>query len=1184
MKFLLTAICLVLAALFSTAQPFRINEVMSSNGGVITDSDGETPDWIEFYNATNVPVSLNGYGLSDKKDLPFQWIFPDFQVRPGEYLLVFASGKDLRQAPAYWNTVISKGDEWKYLVPKSEPATNWRFNEFNDTSWLTGKSGFGFGDDDDVTKIPDATCVFMRKKFNIANPSDVAQLILHLDYDDGFVAYLNGQEIARANMIDRGQYPDYSALATGQHEAVIYQGIIPEKFVIDNPSALLKAGENVLAIQGHNVFSTSTDLSVIPFLSIGTTEPPVNPRKIAILNLETTQLHTNFKLDADGESLYLTKPTGELADSVRIGILKLNSSYGRSLKNESDWAIFTTSTPNKANSGEEFQIEKPANPVFSSPGGIYPAALTLKLTAPSAKDTIYYTLDGSVPNRFSYIYTSEINIIASKVVRACILKSGMLPGETITNSYILTGLKNMPVVSVSMDPDDLWDYNTGIYVKGPNAEAINPYFGSNFWMDWEKACHFEMMEPIGNKVIDLDVGTKIFGNYSRANAQKSMAFYCRKSYGAEFFKYKIFDERPFDEFKDLVLRNSGNDWNNTMFRDGLMTGLTLGMNLDQQAFRPAVFYLNGEYWGILNIREKINEHMIASHHDLDPEDITILENNGGLVTGNVGDYWTMMSFLEQNTLSAPANYNKMLEWIDASSFIDYFASQIYFRNHDWPGNNIKYWRTNDSNGLWRWILFDTDFGMGIYNSQPSENTLELATATNGPQWPNPPWSTLMLRRLLENTEFKNQFVNRFADLLNTRFNVENVNKAIDRKSNMIAQEIGSHLQRWNGKTINDWKWNVQVMKNFASARPANVLNHIRQKFNFQNPQTITFRADSTQGLIQLNSLKLTNFPWKGAYFPDVPVTITAIPLAGYRFVKWTGITAGSNSSTVTVVPQANLDVTAVFENDGSHYEDVIINEISFNNDASENPGDWIELYNKGRYDIDISGWKLTDSDPDHQFIFAANTWLKANEFLVVSNDLTKMKTVFGSVKNLIEPFTFNYGLGNTVDAVKLYSRNAQLIDEVNYGNSEPWLTFSYSELWSLELIDPAKNNNSGRNWYISEKEGTPGMRNTPYIPDAILNLKVVAKTPELFQNYPNPFGQGTYLEFKLSKPGKYRISILDVNGRIIRVYEDNDQSSSIQTIYWDGMDDSQKPVTPGVYFYRLEAEDFSEMKRMVKIQ
>jgi hypothetical protein len=1130
-----------------------------------------------------VPVNLNGYGLSDKKDQPFQWIFPDFKVQPGGYLVVLASGKDRRQAPVFWNTVISKGDEWKYLVPKSEPATNWRFNDFNDSAWLTGKSGFGFGDDDDATKIPDAACVFIRKKFTVTNPSEIAQLILHIDYDDGFVAYLNGQEIVRANMDDRGQYPPYNALATNQHEAIIYQGMNPEKFIITNPAALLKVGENVLAIQGHNIFSTSTDFSLIPFLSIGTNEPSNNPRTIASLKLEATQLHTNFKLDADGETVYLSKPSGEIADSVRIGMLNLNNSYGRSLKKDSEWVIFTSSTPNKENDGEEFPAEKPANPVFSFPGGLYSSAMTLKLSAPNNKDTIYYTMDGSAPTRFSYIYTSEINIISTKVVRARILKSGMIPGETVTNSYIISGIKRIPVVSVSMDPADLWDYYTGIYVKGPNAAAENPNFGANFWMDWEKPCHFEMMETTGNKVIDLDAGTKIFGNWSRANAQKSMAFHCRKSYGTEFIKYRIFDERPFDEFKDLVLRNSGNDWNNTMFRDGLMTGLTVGMNLEQQAFRPASIYLNGEYWGLLNIREKINEQMLALHHDVDPDDVTILEGNGQVVAGNNTDYMSMISFLEQNTLSVPANYSKMHEWIDVGSFIDYFASQIYFRNHDWPGNNIKYWKTNDSSGRWRWILYDTDFGMGIWGSQPTENTLELATATNGPSWPNPPWSTLMFRRLLENTEFRNQFVNRFADLLNSRFSLENVYNAIYRKKDLISDEIVKHFQKWNTASYNNWNSNVQDVINFANKRPSNVFNHLRLKFNFQNPQTITARADSTQGTIQLNSLKLSNLPWKGAYFPDVPITLTAIPQAGYRFVKWIGITTGSNSSTVTLAPKANLDMTAVFETDGSHYEDVIINEISFNNDALVNPGDWIELYNKGKYDIDISGWKLTDSDPNHQFIFAANTWLKANEYLVISNDLTKIKAIFGSVKNLVEPFTFNFGLGNTIDAVKLYSRNAQLIDEVNYGNSEPWLTFSYKELWSLELIDPAKNNNSGRNWFISEKEGTPGLRNTPYIPDATHDLTMTEKTPEQYQNYPNPFNQGTYLEFKLPKPGKYRISILDVNGRIMRTFEDNDQSFTIHTIYWDGLDNSGKPVSSGVYFYRLEAEGFNEMKRMVKM-
>lgn len=1184
MKSLLLAIGLILLAYTSSSQPFRINEVMASNGGALSDLDGDTPDWIEFYNSGTTPVNLKGYGLSDKKSNLFQWVFPDFSVNPGEYLLIYASEKDRRDAPGYWNTIISKGDEWKYILPTTEPATNWRFNDFNDASWQTGKSGFGFGDDDDNTKIPTtAKCVFLRKKFTVDDPSAISQLVLHLDYDDGFVAYLNGKEIARDQMVGKGDFPGFDVLASGQHEALIYQGKSPAKFILPNPAEILKSGENVLAIQVHNINITSTDFSAIPFLSIGTVSQPVNPRIISILNLQVNELHTNFKISADGESIYLTDATGQHVDSVRVGALSLNSSYGRTLKNPSQWAVFTASTPRKENSGTEFSGEKPPKPLFSQPAGLIASSIKLALSATNKNDTIFYTLDGSEPTRSSFVYSGEINISTTKVVRARILKAGMLPGETVTNSYIMHDNKKLAIISVSMNPNDLWDYNTGIYVKGPNAESASPNFGANFWMDWEKACHFELFETNGNKVIDVDAGTKIFGNYSRANAQKSMAFYCRKGYGYNEMKYKIFRERPFDEFKDIVLRNSGNDWNITMFRDALMTGLTLGTNVDQQAYRPAAIFLNGEYWGLLNIREKVNEYFIADNHHVDADDVQLMEGNGIPVFGSEDDWWEMYSFIEKNTLDIPANYDLVARQIDLDNFIDYFASQIYFRNHDWPGNNIKYWKTTDPESRWRWIAFDTDFGMGIWNSQPSENTLELATATNGPNWPNPPWSTLLFRRLLENTGFRNQFVNRFADLLNTTFLTERVTNAIDKKSAAIAEEMPLHLLKWNGGTLSNWQWNVQVMRNFASGRPANVFNHIRLKFSFQNPQIITARADSTQGSVQLNSLKITNFPWKGTYFPDVPVTLTALPQAGYRFVKWIGITTGSTSPTITIAPKSNLDLTAVFENDGSHYEDVVINEISFNNDATVNPGDWIELHNKGRYDIDISGWKLTDSDPNHQFTFAANTILKANGFLVVASDLDKMKTVFGSVKNLIEPFTFSFGLANTVDAVKLYSREAQLIDEVNYENDEPWQTFSLAELWSLELINPTKNNNSGRNWFLSEKEGTPGMRNTPYIPDAIVDLPTVPATTVLEQNYPNPFSEGTYLEFKLNKPGKYRISVLDVNGRTMRTFEDSHPISTIQTIYWNGKDDVGKLVAPGIYFYRLDCDGFSKMNRMVKM-
>lgn len=1180
MKLLQLAICLFINTLVSTAQPLRINEVMSSNGGVLNDEDDDSSDWIEFFNAGTTAVNLKGFGLSDKIDQPFQWTFPDYTVQPGHYLLVFASDKDRRDTPLNWNTIVSGGDDWKYMVPTTEPTTNWRTGSFNDTAWKTGKSGFGMGDNDDQTPVNVSRSIFLRKEITIADVATVKQLVFHMDYDDGFVAYLNGVEIARDQMAGKGALPRFDVFASGQHEATIYQEGIPEQFAVSNWAAVLKTGVNLLAIQVHNINTTSSDLSAIPFLSVGTTVKPSNPRIIDWLKLGANEFHTNFKLDADGESLYLTHPSGVLADSVRISPLGINYSFGRSSKDQGLCVVFDKSSPGEINSGNEVSGEMPDKPVFGLPAGVYTNDLRITITAPIAGDTIYYTLDGSAPTRASTMVIREIGIPTSKVVKARIFKSGMLPGEIVTNSYIIYGNKKMPVVSLSMTPADLWDHNTGIYVNGPNWTAENPHFGANYWMDWEKPVHFELLETTGKKGIDVDAGISIFGNWSRANAQKSLAIYCRKSYGYDEMKYKIFKERPYDAYKNVVLRNSGNDWNNTMFRDGLMSGLTMGLNLEQQAFRPAILFLNGEYWGIHNIREKINEHLIAQHNDVDPDSVSIVENHGTLVHGSVDDYWTMFSFAENNSLATQANYNKMLEYMDEKSFIDYFSSQIFFRNHDWPGNNIRYWKKNDPTGRWRWILFDIDFGMGIWNESPADNSLAFATNPNGPDWPNPPWSTLLLRKLLENSVFRNQFVNRFADLLNSNFRADLVNLAIDAKRDAIVDEIDAHLNRWNGSKAY-WLSNVQTMKSFATARPNHVFGHIRTKFNFQSPQIVTAQADRIQGAIQLNSLHLTSFPWRGSYFPNVPITLTALPNVGYRFVKWTGVTTDSNLPTIQVVPRANLILTAVFESDGTNYQDVVINEISFNNNAGANPGDWIELTNKGAADIDISGWKITDSDPAHLFVFPLNSWLRPGDHLVVSNDLVLFNSVFAGFKRLTG--TLDFGLSNSLDAVKLYSDDGQLIDEVNYTNTDPWKTAPFDLLWSLELTDPSLDNNQGHNWVLSLNNGTPGMVNTPFINNEVDDLPLVERSDDWLKNYPNPFNEGTYFEFKLADPGRYTVSVLDVNGRTLRLLKGNDPMSTQQTIYWDGNDNAGKAVPSGIYFYRLQAKGFSQVKRMVKM-
>jgi hypothetical protein len=376
----------------------------------------------------------------------------------------------------------------------------------------------------------------------------------------------------------------------------------------------------------------------------------------------------------------------------------------------------------------------------------------------------YYSLDGSVPDQNSSPYVSPIVIDETAVLKIKSFADNFIPSPTFTSTYFINQDKELPIISLSTDPQNLWDYETGIYVLGPNAESEYPYFNANFWQDWERPANFEYYDIDQDQKINQDVIIKIFGGWSRANEQKSLSVFSNKN---DNLSYEFFPKLNVSEFRSIVLRNSGNDWSSTMLRDGFIHSLAADLAIDHLAYQPAVLYLNGEYWGIHNIREKLNLNYIASHHNVKKQNISLLEHNGSVIDGTNEDYIEMIDFLNSHNLVLDANYEVMKNHIDINSFINYQLLEIFAANTDWPGNNVKYWRDNSENGKWRWILFDTDFGFNwIWSEDYTHNTLEFALEENGPEWPNPPWSTFILRKLLENQSFQNDFVNRYADLPN----------------------------------------------------------------------------------------------------------------------------------------------------------------------------------------------------------------------------------------------------------------------------------------------------------------------------------------------------------------------------------------------------------------------------------
>ena len=400
---------------------------------------------------------------------------------------------------------------------------------------------------------------------------------------------------------------------------------------------------------------------------------------------------------------------------------------------------------------------------FSVEGGFYDQSLTLELSATEGA-TIYYTTDGRAPVRKVRKYTKPIRIRTTMTIRAVAFlhkKRGVETGQTY---FISEKRSQLATVALAVSPSKLFDPETGIFMEGKNVEDTTIYKrNANFWDKSETTVHCQIFERDGRIVHNGKMGMRLFGGFSRAFPQKSLALIARESYGDTRIRYPLFGKKGKKKYKYLVLRNAGSDFGKAHYRDALMSELTRKWDLERQDYRPAQVYINGEYWGIYNMREKVNRHFIAQHHDVDKDSIDLMEHQLVERHGTKLHYEQMLGFMDKYSLAKQHNFAYVESMMDVRNFMDYQIAQIYCDNQD-AGGNIKYWRPQHEGGRWRWILYDTDWGFGLHDDDAyKNNSLKFHTEDDGPKWPNPPWSTFILRNLLENVAFQRQFVNRFMD-------------------------------------------------------------------------------------------------------------------------------------------------------------------------------------------------------------------------------------------------------------------------------------------------------------------------------------------------------------------------------------------------------------------------------------
>ncbi len=683
-------------------------------------------------------------------------------------------------------------------------------------------------------------------------------------------------------------------------------------------------------------------------------------------------LHTSFKISADGEVVVLTNPEGEIIDQVPEVVHAADIAYGRMPDATGDFFYLSQATPWQANTGDSYEIL--LNPLeFSHADGFYASHFELSVSSVDPGTTIRYTTDGSEPTRSSPQYNAPISITGRvgdantismiptnnisdsgppyyegwqpplgevfkiNIIRARAFHPSAPDGEVHTFTALVDNNASqkysLPVFSVATHPDNLFDDETGIYVPG-NYD--------NYFQDgWERPAHISLFDPTGNLQFRENVGIRLNGNTTRSRPRKSLRIVARAEYGSSWINYQLFPDKEVDRFKRFILRNSGNDWDFSVFRDGLFQYLAKDLKVETQYYQPAIVFINGEYWGIHNLRDKYDDHYIFAHYGIDENEMTIMSDNAvyrwGLWEGKL-HYDNLHNFIQNNSITNASNYDYVVSQMDTESFIDFQLTHIFAKNTDWPGNNALYWRYHRDeyapeegyhDGRWRWIILDTDFGFDLpffyvpgLDEGPAHNTLAFATDPNGPSWPNPPWSTVMLRKLLANGNFKMQFINRYCDLLNTTFSSEHVINTIDSLSGRIAPEMAEHINRWRRPTsISEWNENVQMLRDFANQRKNYQMQHMKSEFGLSNPVTLTVDVSNpSHGFVKVNSIEIksstmgvsTNpYPWSGDYFPNFAHQLIAMPTPGYEFSHWTGAASGS-STTTSVILSGNTQVKAHF--------------------------------------------------------------------------------------------------------------------------------------------------------------------------------------------------------------------------------------------------------------------------------
>ena len=784
----------------SADSPIVISEASSQNRTYARSADGECYDYIELYNTSAQSVSLAGYTLTDDPNDLAKYTFPEGTTIPANsYIIVYASGRvdapaGEMHAPfklsAEGESVLLCDGEGRALCGVELPAL------LSDQAYSRQEDGSFTADLAPTPGLPNSeeSASALRAQVTQGNISGV--------YINEFTAS------------EKSRPHDWLEVYNSSSQAVDISGwglsddaSSPRKWRFPEGTVIQPGGYLTLYLSGTDGVDSD-----------------------GILN-------ASFRLSADGGySLTLSDASGALLDRLFVPEQYTGISYAR--MTDGDFLYTVESTPNQQNSAEG-SYGRTAAPEASVPGGIYHTGdtVTVELSAaPTAR--IYYTLDSSLPDETDALYTGPITVSSTTVVRARAFVDGSLPSFVETQTYLYDADHEMRVVSLVADPYEMFDETDGLYMAGPNASPTYPHTGANYWRTDELQGHVEMFDESGSTMISQGCGVRLHGQYSRAEAQKAFKIIARREYsGLNRFHARIFTRRDYEEYQSFLLRGSGQDGDRTRMRDSVLQSLAENTSVMYMETELCVVYINGEYWGHYNIRERINKYSICQFEGWEgqEDDIDLVKANDREMQGSNQTYADMLAYVKENGIPNDEVLARVGEVIDLQNYIEYHALEIFVGNGDTL--NVKRYRNKNDDGRWRYCLFDLDWAFDV-----DTNSIGRWLAPGG-MGTNKYTDNALFIALMDNATFRDRFLTYMGEMMATEWTTEKVLEKFRVRYDELMTEMPRHATRW-GLSRSRFDREIEELADYARTRPARLLEFFQESMHLSDDQMRHYFGDA----------------------------------------------------------------------------------------------------------------------------------------------------------------------------------------------------------------------------------------------------------------------------------------------------------------------------------------------------